>query len=122
MGVVMDWGVTKGLATVVALSDGSASVYLSSGGGYIGGRPHESIRMASQKMVQVAAQFLDQMRATATYPLPQRGEVIFYALTDTGVFTAQATQEELSTHRHSFSKLGDAAQEVVTQYRLIQKK
>ena len=31
-GVIMDWGVTKGTVTVVAFSDGSASVYLSSGG------------------------------------------------------------------------------------------
>ena len=36
-GIVMDGGVTKGTATVPALSDGTASVYLSSGGGFIGG-------------------------------------------------------------------------------------
>lgn len=34
---VMDWGVTNGTATVVAISDGTASIYLSSGGGSIGG-------------------------------------------------------------------------------------
>src|SRR5512141_3072187 len=28
-GVVMDWGVTNGTATVMALSDGSASIYMS---------------------------------------------------------------------------------------------
>src|SRR6516225_870477 len=33
-GVVMDWGVPNGTATVMALSDGSASIYLSGGGGY----------------------------------------------------------------------------------------
>src|SRR4029077_5342794 len=33
-GVIMDWGVTEGTATVVAFSDGNASVYLSSGGGF----------------------------------------------------------------------------------------
>lgn len=42
-GVVMDWGVSEGSATVVALSDGHASIYLSSGGGYLGGsQSHES--------------------------------------------------------------------------------
>src|SRR5258706_9121922 len=34
---VMDWGVTNGTAPVVAISDGTASIYLSSGGGSIGG-------------------------------------------------------------------------------------
>ena len=33
-GVVMDWGVDNGTATIVAFSDGNASIYLSSGGGF----------------------------------------------------------------------------------------
>jgi len=60
------------------------------------------------------------MRATNSYPLTQSGQEIFYVLTDAGVFTASAYQEELSSHRHPLSKLGDAAQEVFTEYRLIQ--
>jgi len=118
---LMDWGLGSGTATVVAIADGTASVYLSSGGGSIGGgQSHESIRKAAQKMVAVAAEFQPQMRATNSHPLPQTGHVVFYVLTDAGVFTASASQEELSLHRHPFSKLGDAAQEIMTQYRLIQ--
>jgi hypothetical protein len=119
---VMDWGVTNGTATVVAISDGTASIYLSSGGGSIGGgQSHDSIRKAAQKMVSVAVEVQPQMQATDTFPLPQRGQVTFYVLTDAGVFTANAPQEELSSHHHPLSKLGDAAQEIITQYRLIQK-
>jgi hypothetical protein len=119
-GVIMDWGVTEGTATVVAFSDGNASVYLSSGGGFIGGASHESIRKAAQRMVAIAAECQPQTRATATYPLPERAHVIFYLLTDSGVFTANAPQEELSSHRHPLSRLGDAGQDIITQYRLIQ--
>lgn len=119
---LMDWGLGSGTVTVVAIADGTASVYLSSGGGSIGGgQSHESIRIAAKKMVSVAAEFQPQMRATNLYPLPRPGEVIFYVLTDAGVFTATASEEELSSHRHPLSKLGDAAQEIVTQYRLIQR-
>jgi len=117
----MDWGVTEGTATVVAFSDGSASVYLSSGGGFIGGSSHESIRKAAQNMVTIAADFQPSAIATTTYPLPRHAQVIFYFLTDAGIFTANAPQEELSSHRHPLSKLGDAAQNVITQYRLIKK-
>jgi hypothetical protein len=120
---VMEWGVTNGTAIVVAIADGTASIYLSSGGGSIGGgQSHDSIRKAAQKMVSVAAEFQPQMQAMDTYPLPQRGQVTFYVLTDAGVFTANTPQEELSSHRHPLSKLGDAAQEIITQYRLIQNK
>jgi hypothetical protein len=37
-GVLMDWGIPAGSAPVVALADGTTSVYLSSGGGLLGGR------------------------------------------------------------------------------------
>ena len=71
----MDWGVEHGTATVVAFSDGSASVYLSNGGGFLGGgESHESVRKAAQKMVSIAAEFQPQTIETKTYPLPQRGE------------------------------------------------
>jgi hypothetical protein len=118
---LMDWGLGSGTVTIVAIADGTASVYLSSGGGSIGdGQSHESIRKAAQKMVSVAAEFQPHMRATSSYPVPQTGHVVFYVLTDAGLFTASASEEELSSHRHPFSKLGDAAQEIITQYRLIQ--
>ena len=76
----MDWGLAEGTATVVALSDGNASVYLSSGGGSVGGASHESIREAAQKMVAAASECQQQTRATTTYPLPQKAQVIFYLL------------------------------------------
>jgi hypothetical protein len=119
-GVIMDWGLIEGTATVVAFSDGNASVYLSSGGGFIGGASHEAIRKAAQKMVAVAAEVQPQTHATTTFPLPQDAQVIFYLLTDEGVFTTNAPQQELSSHRHPLSKLGDAGQDIITQYRLIQ--
>jgi hypothetical protein len=82
----MDWGIRQGTATVVALSDGSASVYLSSGSGFIGGEGHEAIRKAAQRMVSTARETQAQMKATTTYPLPKEGEVVFYSLTDSGAF------------------------------------
>jgi hypothetical protein len=112
----MDWGFTEGAATVVAFSDGNASVYLSSGGGFLVDAPHESIRKAAQKMVTIAAECQPQAHFTTTYPLPQRAQVIFYFLTDVGVFTISASEQELSSHRHPLSKLGDGGQDIITQY------
>jgi len=120
-GVVMDWGVTNGSATVVAFSDGHASIYLSGGGGYLGGaESHDSIRNAAKKMIAIAAECQLQANPTKSYPLPERGHVTFYFLTDSGIFSAAATEDDLGKHHGSMSKLGDAAQEVITQYRLIQ--
>ncbi len=121
-GVVMDWGMARGSATVTALSDGSASVYLSSGGGSIGGgQTHVSIRKAAQNAVSISAPMQPTMRTTAKYPLPTQDQLIFYVLADGGVFTESASLKDVSSHRHALSPLGDAMQVIVTAYRQIQK-
>lgn len=120
-GVLMDWGIEAGTATVVAVADGSASVYLSSGGGFIGGQSHDSIRAAAKRTVELASEVQPLMRLTTTYPLPQRGQVTFYVLTDAGVFTATASEDEMRTHKSPLYKLGDSAQTIITEYRMMQR-
>ncbi len=117
-GVLMDWTLANGTATVVALSDGSASVYLSGGGGYIGGHGQAPIRLAAERAVDIAQESKSHLKATDSYPLPERGQVFFYALTDSGVLAAKASEESLREDQHPLSKLGNAMQDVITQYRL----
>jgi hypothetical protein len=117
-GVLMDWGVDNGTATVVTASDGSASVYLSSGGGYIGGKGQEPIRLAAERVVEIARTVQLPSQPTTDFPIPETGGVFFYFLTDAGVFTFQTSAKELNSPMHPLRKIGDAMQEVITQYRL----
>lgn len=119
-GVVMETGFPEGSFTLVALSDGSASIYLSSGGGSIGGRAHEAIRRASRAMVDLAAKFQPKSTATNDFPLPKDGQTIFYLLTDAGVFTVSAPEQDLGEERHAWSPLFHAGHDVIGQYRLIE--
>jgi hypothetical protein len=120
-GVLMDWGIPAGSATVVAMEDGNASIYLSSGGGFLGGgQSHDSIRNAAKQTVDAARGVQPLMHPTNEYPLPANGEVTFYVLTDSGVFTARASEDDLRHHRSPYYKLGDAAQNIITEYRQIQ--
>jgi hypothetical protein len=120
--VIMEIGFPEGSATIVALVDGSASIYLSSGGGSIGGGAHESIRKAAIGMVNLAAKYLPRMAATKEFPLPKNGQTIFYVLTDAGTFTASAPENDLGENHHFLSLLFYAGQEIITQYRLIEDK
>lgn len=97
--------------TVLAVADGNASIYLSSGGGFLGGVGHESIRKAAKAMVSTAKTFQPKMALTTSYPLPKGGHTTFYVLTDAGVFTATASQEALGRNQHELSPLFYAAQE-----------
>ena len=119
----MDWVVSNATATVIAFSNGHASIYLSAGGGFVGGESHESVRNAAKKMVAVARDCQPHTHPTSEYALPQKqGEVLFYLLTDAGIFTVSASKEDLGNHRGPLSKLHDAAQGIITEYRLIEGK
>ena len=121
-GVVMETGFPEGSFTLVAFSDGNASVYISSGGGSIGGGGHETIRKAAQTMVTLAARFQPQATMTKEFPLPQRGQTTFYLRTDSGIFTITAPEEALGENRHPWSPLFHAGHEVISQYRLIEER
>src|SRR5579864_4263362 len=76
--VVVDWGSAQGATTIVAIADGSASVYLSSGGGFIGGgQSHESIRNAALRTVELAGAVQPMMHSAKQYPAARAGEVTF---------------------------------------------
>jgi hypothetical protein len=119
--VVMEWAVPSGTATVVAVSDGTASIYYSGGGGSIGGGyARQSIRDGALYAVSIAKRFLDHMQVTESFSLPEPDGVAFYILTERGVFAAKASVELLSTNRHPLSELGNAMQAIITQYRIME--
>jgi hypothetical protein len=121
--VVADWGLPEGTTTVIAIADGSASVYRSNRGGSIGGgQSHESIRNAALETVKLADDVQPIMRSTKEYPPAQRGQVNFYVVTDAGVYAATASEDDLAGGHSPFSKLGDSAQAIITAYREVETK
>ena len=118
--VVTDFGSAGGATTIVAVADGSASVYLGDGGGFIGGgQSHASIRNAALKAVDLAAAAQPLMHATSQYPLATPGQVTFYAVTDAGVFAASVSQDDLAGNRGPYAALAAAAQSILTEYRRL---
>ena len=118
--VVSDWGDPEGTTTIIAVADGSASVYRSNGPGSIGGgQSHESIRNAALKTVEAAAAAQPLMHRTSEYPLPAQGQVSFYVVTDAGVFTATAARDDLVNNRGPFSALAAEAQTIVSEYQRV---
>ncbi len=59
---VMETGYEEGVATLVAVADGSVSLYFSKGGGVIGGGSHESVRGAAAAFLDAAEAFLPRFQ------------------------------------------------------------
>ena len=117
--VLMELNTGTGNATIVGYGDGTASIYTSAGGGYLGGgQKYPSIHQAALTLIAVAHRFQARMHTTKDYPLPQKGEVFFYVVTGNGVYTVSAPEVELNRRTHPLTELYAAGQDVITQYRL----
>jgi hypothetical protein len=88
-GVLMERGYAKGVATFVALVDGTASLYTSSGGAAVGGKAYTPARAAALKLVARAADALAATSPAKDFPKPAAGRVRFYVLAEGGVRTAE---------------------------------
>lgn len=118
--VIMDWNVGRGFATVVAAADGSASIYLSGGGGYIGGgQKHASICNAALAAVDCASKLAaDFTPATAT-DLPEAGTVNFYLRKGDELLSTSAAEEKLRDGSDPLARLGNIMQAIITEYRKL---
>jgi hypothetical protein len=114
-GVLMDVSTPAGSATLVSLRDGTASLYTNTGGGILGGY---AAREEAKAFVTAAEESLTHMSPTKSFEYPAPGRVKFYVLTRDGVFTAEATWEELLGKEHELSPLFGASHEVLTRLRL----
>ncbi|HYC27556.1 MAG TPA: hypothetical protein VEB42_02055, partial [Chitinophagaceae bacterium] len=85
-GVVMDLNLGDGIATLVSFGTGDASIYLSSGGGMIGGLSHQAVATAAKNFVAKAQEYISGAGSVDSTPLPGTDEVIFYFLTPRGRF------------------------------------
>ena len=118
-GLLMETGYPEAVATLVALGDGTVSLYFSNGGGIIGFGGHDRPRQAFRVLLAFAPAFLDQTERVAEHPLPAQGRTCFSLLTFDGVFAAEAAEDDLGQNRHPLSPLFYKAQAVITQARLV---
>ena len=69
----MDTRYPEAVMTLVALADGTTSLYFSNGGGMIGGGEHPRVAAATRRLVDVAARFLTVLSPATDFPLPPAG-------------------------------------------------
>jgi hypothetical protein len=118
-GVVMDWPIKNEVVSLFSLSDGSASIYSTTGFGVIGGYYHTFVRRAAEGFVKNAGQFYDDAQGVKEYPLPDAEHVRFYLLCYDGVRMIEADSDSLENEEYEYSPFWNDAQKVMTELRLI---
>ena len=112
-GVLMETGYPNAVASLVAVADGSTSIYFSSGGGIIGAGQHQNVREIADRFIALVDSQVEALTITDAHPLPAVGRVRFYARTFDGLRTAEAGEQELGERRHLLSPLFHAGHAVI---------
>jgi hypothetical protein len=94
-GVVMDFGMNSGFGTILALVDGAASLYLSAGGGILGGVNDPAVRKAAVRAVDLAAGVAASMSPCEDPTPPERGRIRISVLTEAGVVSTVVDEDTL---------------------------
>ena len=116
-GVLMETGYPEGVATLVALGDGTSSLYFSNGGGIIGGGEHARVRAASDRFLTTAEAYVTEFTNADATPFPGVGRVRFYVRTFEGTLTAEASEDDLGEQRHALSPLFHSGHAVIAAMR-----
>jgi hypothetical protein len=114
----MEFGLSDAVATIVAIADGTVSMYLSTGGGAIGAGGHAAVKAAADRFRTVAADSRGLLQRTEDFPLPETGQVRFHTRSADGDFTGFAEEAALRSGRHPLSPLYGAGQDLLTEIRL----
>jgi hypothetical protein len=117
-GLLMETGVPEGGAfSLVALADGTTSLYFSTGGGVIGAGQHERVRSTSHDLLAKANEFHKLAKPASAHPLPGPGQVIFYFLSYSGVLSYSAPEVSLGEGKDRLSALFLAGHHVISEVR-----
>lgn len=118
LALLMETGYPEAVATLVAVADGSASLYFSNGGGIIGAGTHPSVAEASSRWLEVAREALEQLPSITDPSPPDEGLTQFVGVTRVGLRGTVAPEVDLGGRKHPLSPLYYAGQDVITQIRL----
>jgi hypothetical protein len=116
---VMDTVYPNAAVTLVALADGTTSLYLSTGGGIIGGGEHERVAAVTRRLVTMAEEAVDAIPSVADDALPPEGATTMRVLTYEGPHAVTAPEDDFGNGRHKLSPLFHGAQDVITELRLL---
>ena len=117
--ILMETGYPEAVATLVAIADGSTSLYFSNGGGIIGAGEHEGPQKSAKALVTLANSYLADLKLSKETPLPKTGRTTFFVVTRHGTLTGDFKEEDLGEGREKLSPLFHAAHDLIAQIRTV---
>lgn len=119
-GVLMETGYPEAVVSLVALADGTASLYFSHGGGLIGFGQHPGPQRAAKSLLSVAQLYARHGKPVQAYPLPKPAFTRFYLRVGDRVVSVEVKEDDLGYGRHPLSPLFHKGQELIAEMRAVE--
>ena len=117
-GCLVEFEIARTPVTLVVFGEGTVSLYLGTGGGFIGCGQHEKVRVEGMRLLRTAEANLALFGEGYNDALPETGEVKFHVRAFDGPRSGRAREAELVSRSHPLSEVFFAANDVITQVRL----
>jgi len=121
-GAMMEMRIGSADVSLVAVAEGSTSLYFSSGGGILGGGEHESVRAANRKLLGVIEKLFPAFVARDVPVAALDGAVSFAIFTYEGLRVARDTEERVRQKKSPLWPAYYVGQEIITALRLVTEK
>ena len=96
-GVIAEWDMGSATVTMVAFITGDTSLYLSSGGGFIGAGKHQDVSEMVFDFVNLSNTMLELASQDDSTDLPGTEEIHFHFKTNKGKYLIRDTMENMNT-------------------------
>lgn len=117
-GVIADLDMNGAIVTITAFVTGDTSLYLSTGGGFIGAGQHEDVQEVVKKFLHKADGYAIKGEKYDITELPKPKTAIFYFLSDKGNTKIVETLSNLESGKSEYSELFYELNQVMTAIRL----
>lgn len=121
-GVLAEWPMNGAVMTVTAFQNGDSSLYLSTGQLFIGGAGQQGIATVAKRLVDEGRRMRSRAQHTDDVSGPSPGEWSFYLHTPSGRLRHNEPELALQSGASPWSEMFTAAQELITQWRLQERR
>lgn len=117
-GMIAEMDMNPGTMSVVSFLTGDTSLYLSSGGGFIGAGQHEEVNKIIKEKVDGFQKYLLKAEKIEKPEFPKEGMANFNFITRNGIYSVSEKISELESGKSELSNLFGELNEIITQIRL----
>lgn len=121
-GVIAEWNMGDATITLVAYATGDTSLYLSSGGIFIGAGQHTDVNELVKSFVQFSNTMLENASHDESNSMPVGDEIKFHFKTNKGKYVVIDRMSNIESRTTQNAKYFDAINQVITAIRIKSEK